>query len=62
MTHVQGASGTTYELETEAFWDNSREKANLRVLVVLQSMSGWRRHVKIVDAFIIAPDGTFVGE
>jgi hypothetical protein len=57
----QGESGTNYEIETESFWDN-REGKNVRVMVRLDAVEGWRRRLKIVDDFIMAPDGSFVGE
>ncbi|HEV8682923.1 MAG TPA: hypothetical protein VGS09_09135 [Actinomycetota bacterium] len=63
VNEVSGSSGMTYEIEIESFWDNPRKKTNLRVLVRLDAVvRGWRRRLKITDDFIIAPDGSFIGE
>jgi hypothetical protein len=55
-----GPSGTTYQIEVEAFWDDE-EGGNLRVCVAIDGgeVSAYR---PISSDFIIAPDGSFVGE
>lgn len=55
-----GGSGTTYQLEVQAFWDN-KPNDSLRVMVSIDD-GGWRSFVPLTDDFIIAPDGSFVGE
>ena len=57
---VVGPSGARYQVETEAVWDD-RSAGNLRVLVAVDD-GGWRAFVPLTESFIIAPDGTFVGE
>jgi hypothetical protein len=57
---VSGPSGTTYQVETEAFWDGDRE-GDLRVIVTVDD-GGWRAFVPLGESFILARDGTFVGE
>ena len=57
---VSGPSGTTYQVETEAFWDGGRE-GDLRVIVTVDD-GGWRAFVPLGESFILAQDGTFVGE
>jgi hypothetical protein len=57
----KGESGTNYDMEIQSFWDD-REGENVRVIVRLDAGEGWRRRLKIVDDFIMAPDGSFVGE
>jgi hypothetical protein len=57
---VAGPSGATYQLEVEAFWDDEPQR-NLRVLASIDD-GGWRAFIPLTDDFIIAPDGSFVGE
>ena len=57
---VAGPSGVTYQLEVEAFWDDEPQR-NLRVTVSIDD-GGWRAFIPLTDDFIIAPDGSFVGE
>lgn len=62
------ASGITLIRETQVFWDGARD-GPLRIMVdIWDSRSGikrrWWRGLRslAVDDFILAPDGTFVGE
>jgi hypothetical protein len=57
---VAGPSGVTYQLEVEAFWDDEPQR-NLRVLASIDD-GGWRAFHPLTDDFIVAPDGSFVGE
>ena len=57
---VVGDSGTQYQLEVQAFWDD-RPKGNLRVLGSIDD-GGIRAFVPLSVDFILAPDGTFIGE
>ncbi|HEX6676020.1 MAG TPA: hypothetical protein VF486_13435 [Actinomycetes bacterium] len=57
---VTGPSGTAYQFEVEAFWDD-RKQRHLRVLVSIDDF-GWRAFRPLTGDFIIAPDGSFVGE
>jgi hypothetical protein len=60
---VTGASGTRYDVEVEAFWDKPRSPGQLRVRVAVDALPVSRRlHALTSEDFIIAPDGTFVGE
>ena len=56
-----GPSGAPYDVEVQALWDGPRvHDGDLRVMV-----SGWepgRQGVGTTEDFIMAPDGTFVGE
>jgi hypothetical protein len=54
---VSGDSGKEYTVEVEAFWDDPRDPGNLRVVVSVGSSI-----MPPTDGFIVAPDGTFVGE
>lgn len=52
------ASGRTHQVEVEAFWDDQRTSpGNLRVVVAVGS--GFSPPSA---SFIVAPDGSFVGE
>jgi hypothetical protein len=57
---IAGKSGTRYQVEIEAVWDDKRD-GNLRVFAAIDD-GGWRAFVPLTDSFIIAPDGSFVGE
>jgi hypothetical protein len=48
-------------VETEAFWDD-RKHGHLRVLVAVDDGRGWSAVSPVCDNFIIAPDGSFIGE
>jgi hypothetical protein len=57
---VVGASGTRYQVELEAVWDSGKN-GPLRVFVQIDD-GGWRAFRPMSDSFIIAPDGSFVGD
>jgi hypothetical protein len=56
----RGASGVTYQVETEAFWDGA-EGGDIRVIVGVDD-GAWRAFMPLTEDFIMAPDGSFVGE
>ena len=58
---VQGASGAEYQVEIQALWDD-RVAQTLRVFVSVDDGRGWRAFSPLTDSFIVAPDGSFVGE
>lgn len=60
VENLETLSGDRYQLEVEAFWDD-KPKRTLRVTVSIDD-GGWRSFFPLSDDFIIAPDGTFVGE
>lgn len=53
-------SGVTYQVEVQVFFDDE-SRLNLRVAGAIDD-GGWRAFKPLCDDFIIAPDGTFVGE
>ena len=57
---VTGRSGTCYQVKIYAFWDDER----LAHLLVIGSIDdgGWRAFAPLTRDFIVAPDGSFVGE
>lgn len=55
-----GASGVEYQLEVRSFPDD-KSSGNLRVTVAIDD-GGWRAFAPLSDSFIVAPDGSFVGE
>lgn len=55
-----GDSGTEYQVEIDAIWDG-REGGNLRVVVAIDD-GGWTAVSPLIEDFIMAPDGSFVGE
>jgi hypothetical protein len=48
-------------LETQVFWDD-REQRNLRVMVDVWDTSKRISRSIVIDDFIRAPDGSFIGE
>ena len=58
---VSGPSGTTYQMQVEALWDDKRG-GNLRVRAAIDDGSGWYASFPLADDFILSPDGSFVGE
>ena len=59
VAELRGASGVTYQVEVEVFWDG-RPGGALRVLGSIDD--GWRAFSPLCDDFILGPDGRFVGE
>ena len=59
-TEVDGSSGRWYQIETSVFWDGAKDR-DLRVIVSIDD-GGWRAFAPMTDDFIMAPDGSFVGE
>lgn len=57
---VMGSSGVTYQFSVQAFWDDKKE-GRIRVMASIDD-GGWRAFLPMTDDFIIAPDGSFVGE
>lgn len=57
---VKVTSGKTYHLEFQAVWDDAKQE-RLRVIGAIDD-GGVRAFVPLTDGFIIARDGTFVGE
>ena len=57
---THGPSGAWYQLEIQGFWDD-RRGGNLRILGSIDD-GGWRAFSPLTDSFIMAPDGSFIGE
>ena len=56
----RGDSGVVYQVETEAMWDDPEDR-NLRVRVAVDD-GGWSAWCPLTEDFIVAPDGSFMGE
>lgn len=54
-------SGTVYQVEVQVFWDDGPGGA-LRVLGAIDDGSARYTRSPLCDDFIMAPDGSFVGE
>ena len=54
-------SGTIYQIEMEVFFDDHSKRDTLRVSGAIDD-GGWRAFSPLCDDFLIAPDGSFVGE
>lgn len=61
VKEVRGRSGYTYTMEIEVWWDRKRD---LRVRVSVNTWWGWGviQPKDLMSDFIMAPDGSFVGE
>ena len=58
---VVAESGAQYQVEVQAFWDSPRQPGNLRVIIAIDD-GGWRAFRPLSTDFIVASDGSFVGE
>ena len=57
---LRGPSGASYQVELSACWDN-RPNEVIRVQALVDD-GGLRSFVPLVEEFLRAPDGSFVGE
>jgi hypothetical protein len=57
---VSGPSGVVYQLEVQAFWDDKPNDV-LRVRAAIDD-KGVRAYMPMVEDFLIAADGAFVGK
>ena len=57
---VIGPTGVKYQLEFQFFWD-AQSNGNLRVIGSIDD-SGWYAFHPLSEDFIMAPDGSFLGE
>jgi hypothetical protein len=58
---VVAESGVEYQVEVQGLWDSPRRPGNLRVMISIDD-GGWRAFSPLTTDFIVAPDGSFVGE
>lgn len=56
-----GPSGTIYQIEMEIFFDDRSKRSVLRVSGSIDD-GGWQAFSPLCDDFLIAPDGSFLGE
>jgi hypothetical protein len=57
---VTGEDGKQYQPEVQIFWD-SKKGGGVRVIVSGDD-GGWRAFRPLTHIFVMAPDGSFVGE
>jgi hypothetical protein len=57
---VVADSGVEYQIEIEASWDD-QAAGHLRLVASIDD-GGWRALAPITDGFVVAPDGSFIGE
>lgn len=60
VSEVRGDSGKPYQVEAEAVWDDKKGH-DLRIFVSIDD-GGLRAFAPLSESFIVAPDGSFVGE
>jgi len=60
LFEIVGDSGVTYYLDIYAFWDDKALR-HVRLCGAIDD-AGWRAFFPLTDSFILAPDGTFIGE
>ena len=61
VREVVAESGARYQVEVQAFWDSPRQPGHLRVIIAIDD-GGWRAFHPLSTDFIVASDGSFVGE
>jgi len=59
---VTTPSGTRYQLELQAFWDDPAKPHDVVRVSVAIDDGRLRAFVPLCESFLIAPDGAFVGE
>ena len=58
---VKGPSGTDYQIEIQALWDNEH-RLDIRVLVSIDD-GGWlSSFLPLCESFVVSSDGSLVGE
>jgi hypothetical protein len=57
---ARGESGVSYQIEIQALWDDTSRRT-IRVLGAIDD-GGLRALVPLCRDFIVAPDGSFIGE
>jgi len=57
---VTGTSGAVYQIEVDTMW-HGRDRNNILVVASIDD-GGLRAFVPLCDSFIVAPDGSLVGE
>ena len=60
VTELRGTTGARYQVEVEVYWDD-RPGGAVRVIGSIDD-GGWRAIKPLTADFILAPDGTIVGE
>jgi hypothetical protein len=56
------ASGAEYNIEIEVVWNSLNEGRNIRVTGAVDDGRGLTSLLPLSSEFVVAPDGTFVGE
>jgi hypothetical protein len=62
VVEARGQSGAEYQIEIEVLWDSKRDKLNVLVTGAIDDGRFFSALSPVCDSFIVAPDGTFVGE
>jgi hypothetical protein len=60
---LAGSSGVEYQIEVQAFWDHPKKPGeNLRVILSIDDGGFLSSLTPMSSDFIMAPDGSFIGE
>jgi len=62
VAEVIGPSGVEYQIEIEILWDSLRDKTNICVLGTIDDGRLPGAILPVNDSFLMASDGSFVGE
>ncbi len=57
---IANPDGSDFQIEIEAFWDGTPD-GDIRVMGGIDD-GGWSAFAPLSDDFVVAPDGSFVGE
>jgi hypothetical protein len=60
VSEISSPSGAKYQIEVQVFWDDKAHD-NVRVEAGIDD-GGWRAWVPLSGGFIMAADGSFLGE
>ncbi len=60
VAQLTGPSSAEYTVEINITWDD-RAGGDIRVMASIDD-GGWRAFIPLCEDFIMAPDGSFVGE
>jgi hypothetical protein len=62
VIEAPGPSGAEYQIEVDVMWDSPKERVKVRVFGGIDDGRFWTALSPLCESFIVAPDGSFIGE
>ena len=62
IVEVRGPSGTEYQIEINVMWDSHGDRIDIRVMGAIDDGRLPGALLPLCDSFILAPNGSSVGE